>query len=382
MIKLFKTSTLCVLLFGIHEYASAQVQNQYSTVTSGASFLMISPDARNAGVAEAGTGLYGDSNSGFTNGAKLSFANRTGISVSYVPWMRELDKDLHLGNLSAYHAISDRETIGLSIKYLDLGSINFRDDGGSLLQQYQASEFAIDATYSRKFGNDFAIALTGRFIRSDLGNGQFNGLQVEPSNAYAADIGIYSDKTLNTARYAWGVSLTNVGTKIKYSTVNGGDAFLPMNLRIGGGYTLLQNKNNSITFLVDVNKLMIPSPPRYKLDQNGMLSTEIEKGKDPNRSVPNALFTSLFDAPGGFREEISEFTIAGGLEFSYQGQFFVRTGYFYEDPDKGNRQHFAAGLGLKLKGIQFDMSYVAPTLKRYVLRNGIKFTLSYAIDHP
>jgi hypothetical protein len=113
-----------------------------------------------------------------------------------------------------------------------------------------------------------------------------------------------------------------------------------------------------------------------------MLSTEIEKGKDPNRSVPNALFTSLFDAPGGFREEISEFTIAGGLEFSYQGQFFVRTGYFYEDPDKGNRQHFAAGLGLKLKGIQFDMSYVAPTLKRYVLRNGIKFTLSYAIDHP
>lgn len=380
MKTLIKTSSVLLLSLCLAIYSKAQVQNQYRTVTTAASFLLVSPDARNTGVAEAGTGLVSDANSNYVNGAKLSFANTTGISVSYVPWMREVDKNLHLGNLSAYHKFSDKDVIGLSLKYLDLGTINFRNDAGGLLQQYQASEFSIDGTYSRKFGNDLAIALAARYIRSDLGNGMFNGLEVNAVNGYSADISIYSEKTLNTSRYAWGVSLTNIGTKLKYSSVSAGESFLPMNLRIGGGYTILKNQTNSITFLVDLNKLMVPTAPRYKLDANGITTTEIEKGKDPSRSVPSALFTSLFDAPGGFREEISEFTIAGGIEFSYQNQLFVRTGYFYEDPEKGNRQHFALGLGLKLKPIQFDMSYIAPTAKRYVLRNGIKFTLSYAID--
>lgn len=380
MKTLIKITYAVFVLLCFTFYSRAQVQNQYNTVTTGASFLLISPDARNTGVAEAGTGLMSDANSGFINGAKLSFADKTGLSVSYVPWLREIDKNLHLGNLSAYHQFGDRETIGLSLKYLDLGSINFRDESGGLLQQYQASEFSIDGTYSRKFGDALAIALTGRYIRSDLGMGTFNGMEISAVNGYAADISVYSEKTLTNSRYAWGVSLTNIGTKLKYSSTPAGESFLPMNLRIGGGFTLLKNKSNSLTFLLDVNKLMVPTPPRYKLDANGITTTEIEKGKDPNRSVPNALFSSLFDAPGGFREEISEFTIAGGLEFSYQNQFFIRSGYFYEDPEKGNRQHFAAGIGLKLKPFQFDMSYIAPISKRYVLRNGIKFTLSYSID--
>ncbi|GAA4210017.1 type IX secretion system outer membrane channel protein PorV [Pedobacter jeongneungensis] len=380
MKTLIKTAYIVLILLCSVNYAKAQLQNQYSTVTTGAAFLLISPDARNSGVGEAGTGLTSDANSNFINGAKLSFANKTGISVSYVPWMREIDKSLHLGNLNAYHQLNDKEVIGVSLRYFDQGSINFRDENGGLLQQYNANEFAIDGTYSRKFGNNFAIALTGRFIRSDLGNGTFNGLQVNPVNAYSADISVYSEKTLNNSRYAWGVSLTNVGTKLKYSSASSGESFLPMNLRIGGGYTLLRNQSNSLTFLVDINKLMVPSPPRYKLDANGIATNEIEKGKDPARSVPSALFTSLFDAPGGFKEEISEFTIAGGMEFAYLNQFFLRTGYFYEDPEKGNRQHVSVGLGLKVKPFQFDMSYIAPTARRYVLKNGIKFTLSYAID--
>lgn len=380
MKTLTKIAYVVLILLCSVSYAKAQLQNQYSTVTTGASFLLISPDARNSGVAEAGTGLTSDANSNFVNGAKLSFANRTGISVSYVPWMKEVDKNLHLGNLNAYHQLNDKEVLAVSLRYFDLGSINFRDENGTFLQQYNASEFSIDGTYSRKFGNNLAIALTGRFIRSDLGNGTFNGLQVNAVNAYAADISVYSENTLRNSRYAWGLSLTNVGTKLKYSSSPGGESFLPMNLRIGGGYTLLKNPNNSLTFLVDINKLMVPTPPQYKRDANGIATNEIEKGKDPNRSVPSALFTSLFDAPGGFREEISEFTIASGMEFAYMNQFFLRTGYFYEDPEKGNRQHVSVGLGLKLKPFQFDMSYVAPTARRYVLRNGIKFTLSYAID--
>ncbi|WP_316796416.1 PorV/PorQ family protein [Pedobacter agri] len=255
MKTLIKYSSVLLLLLCSAIYGNAQVQNQYRTVTTAASFLLISPDARNTGVAEAGTGLISDANSNYVNGAKLSFADKTGISVSYVPWMREVDKNLHLGNLSAYHKFSDKDVIGLSLKYFDLGTINFRNDIGGLLQQYQASEFAIDGTYSRKFGNDLAIALAARYIRSDLGNGMFNGMEVNAVNGYSADISIYSEKTLTNSRYAWGVSLTNIGTKLKYSSVSAGESFLPMNLRIGGGYTILKNQSNSITFLVDINKL-------------------------------------------------------------------------------------------------------------------------------
>lgn len=359
---------------------SVRAQNEYNTVTTSASFLLISPDARNAGVAEAGTGLMADANSNFVNGAKISFAGKTGLSLSYVPWLRQLDKDLQLGNISAFRQLNDRDAVGVSVKYLNLGSISFRDENGNFLQQYKASEFALDATYSRKFGEGVAVALAGRYIRSDLGKGTFNGMAMDPVSAFAVDISVYSERTGNDSRVAWGVSLTNIGTKMKYSSATGGDAFLPMNLRAGAGYSILKNRDNTLTFLLDVNKLMVPTLPRYKLDADGMPTTEIDKGRDPERSVSSALFTSLFDAPGGFKEELSEFTVAGGMELAFRDQLFFRGGYFYENPEKGNRQHVSTGLGLKLNALAFDMSYLIPVSRRYVLRNGLKFTLTYRID--
>lgn len=368
------------ILLGINLHSIAQEQYEYSPVSTGASFLLISPDARSTGVAEAATGLTADANAAFINAAKLSFAGKTEISVSYVPWLQALGKDLHLGYLSAHHQFGDRETIGLSLKYLDLGSINFRDEAGELLKQYQASEYAVSGIYSRKFGEGLALALSARYVHSDLGNGSFNGMEMKSVNAFAADVSVYSEQTLSNSRYAWGVSLSNIGTKLNYTSETNRGAFLPMNLRIGGGYTLFRNGTNSITLLADINKLMVPTTPTYKRDENGMPTGVIDKGKDPNRSVSSALFTSLFDAPGGFKEELAEFTLAGGFELNYQDQLFLRSGFFYENPEKGNRQHFALGAGLKVRPFQFDVSYIAPTSQRYVLRNGLKFTMSYALD--
>lgn len=357
-------------------------QQDNRVVSTGAGFLLLSPDARNAGVAEAGTGLTADANSAFINAAKLMFAEKMGISVSYTPWMKELSKDSHLGYITAYRHLNEREAIGISIKYLDLGMINFRNEAGEMLQQYKANEFAIDASYSRKFGENFAIALTGRYFQSDIGSGTYNNLLLKKTDAFAADIAFYSDKDTPSGKYgrrfAWGLTLSNIGTKLKYNEVQ--TTFMPMNLRIGGGYTLYATPENSLTVLLDVNKLLAPTPPKYKTDLDGNPTSQIEKGKDPNRSVASSLFTSFYDAPGGFKEEMSEFTIAGGLEFSYYSQFFIRTGYFYEDPEKGNRQHFAAGLGFVARPIRVDLSYIFPSAERYVMRNTMKFTLSYNLS--
>lgn len=360
-------------------YQNGFTQQDNRVVQSGAAFLLLSADARNSGVAEAGTGLDVDANALFINPAKMTFGEPISISASYTPWMKQISKDSHLGYLSAYRKLNDREAIGVSVKYLDLGSISFRDDAGTLIDQYKASEFSIDASYARKFGETFGMALTARYFRSDLGNGTYNNFDLNPTDAFAADVSIYSNRELQDGRYtrsfSWGVNLSNIGSKLKYS--DNQTSFLPMNLRVGAGYNFYAAPESRLTLLLDINKLMIPTPPRYKKDAEGNFTTEIEKGKDPNRSVTSALFTSLFDAPGGFKEELSEFTIAGGLEFAYYNRFFVRTGYFYEDPDKGNRQHLAAGLGLNINPIRIDISYIFPTEDRYVLRNSMRFTLSF-----
>lgn len=360
--------------------AAAQLGNR--AVTTGASFLLLSPDARTTGVAEASTGLMPDANSVFTNAAKLSFAGDMGLSFSYTPWMRQLVKDEHLGYLTAFHRLSWRETLGVSVKYLDMGEISFRDETGNLSQRYNAGEISIDASYSRLFGDHFAMALTARYIHSNLGSGSFNGLDMDRANAFAVDFGMYSEKSYINSRqfskrFAWGINLSNIGTKLNYT--NAKESFLPMNLRLGAGYGLNNDPDNRLTLLLDVTKLLVPSRPQYRVNEQGNITTEIEKGRNPDRSVPSALVTSFFDAPGGFSEELSEVAVSGGLEYCYYRQFFIRSGYFYEHPEKGNRQHFAAGVGFRVKSLQIDIGYLAPMARRYTVRNELKFTLSF---HP
>lgn len=371
---------LATVVMVIPVVATAQLGNR--TITTGASFLLLSPDARTTGVAEASTGLLPDANSVFTNAAKLNFAGDKGISFSYTPWMRQLVKDEHLGYLSAFHRLSWREVLGVSFKYLDMGEINFRDEMGNLSQRYNAGEVSIDASYSRLLGDHFAMALTARYVHSNLGSGSFNGLDMDRANAFAMDIGVYSERSYVNSkqfskRFAWGINLSNIGTKLNYT--NAKESFLPMNLRLGLGYGLNNDPDNRLTLLLDATKLLVPSRPKYRVNEQGNVTNEIEKGKDPDRSVPSALFTSFFDAPGGFSEELSEIAISGGFEYCYYRRFFIRSGYFYEHPGKGNRQHFAAGVGFRVQSLQIDIGYLAPMARRYTVRNELKFTVSF---HP
>jgi len=370
-----------------HGGLMAQQTKGIKTLNTGAAFLLVNPDARSSGTGDATTGLEADANSLFGNAAKIVFAEDWGVSASYSPWMWDLNNDdqrTNMGYVAAYKNFKDnQEAVGVSMRYFSNGTIIFRDDNGTELQRYRPREYAIDATYARKLGARYSLAITLRYIRSDLGQGSFNGLQQKPATAVAGDIGFYSqnygknDPAGN--RYSWGIAFTNIGSKLNYTDVTDRKAFLPANLRIGGGYTFVNTTEHAFTIVADVNKLLIPTPPVYQLDGSGQPTGEILDGKDPNRSMTEALFTSFWDAPGGFREELREFTIGGGLEYSFQRQLFIRTGYFYEHPQKGYRQHFAAGLGTCIKGVALDMAYVMPTSNSIYQRRTLKFTLSYHI---
>ncbi|MEC5146961.1 type IX secretion system outer membrane channel protein PorV [Chitinophaga sp. 212800010-3] len=350
----------------------------------GASFLLVNPDARSSGTGDATTGLQPDANSIFSNAAKLVFAGDWGVSACYSPWMWELNNNKsNMAYVSGYKNWNSNEGVGFSMKYFNYGQVTFRDENGTVMQNYTPKEFAIDGAYSRKLGQHMSLALTVRYIRSQLGQGSFNGLQQKPASAVAGDLSYYyqnsADKLDFGNRYCFGISLTNIGSKLQYTDDNARKSFLPMSLRIGGGYTFVHTQDHEFTLSVDINKLLVPTPPIYALDSNGIATNQILKGKDPNRGVVDAIFSSFGDAPGGFQEELREFTIGSGIEYSYRQAFFVRTGYFYEHPTKGYRQHFSAGLGVRVSNLGLDIAYLIPTGESLVAKRTLKFSLVYNI---
>ncbi|HEY0244368.1 MAG TPA: PorV/PorQ family protein, partial [Mucilaginibacter sp.] len=157
--------------------------------------------------------------------------------------------------------------------------------------------------------------------------------------------------------------------KISYAN-DGPQYFLPTNLKIGAANTWNLDQYNQLTLTLDLNKLLVPTPPVR--DANG----NITSGSDDNVSVPAGIFGSFTDAPGGFKQEIQEITYSTGLEYLYNKQFAIRAGYFYENPNQGNRQYVTLGIGLKYDAYSFDFSYLAASQQNSPLANTLRFTLS------
>lgn len=335
-------------------------------------FLLITPDSRSGAMGEAGVAISPDVNANFWNPSKLAFIEGDdNIAASYSPWLRSLVPDVSLSYLSYAHKLDDRNTFGASLRYFNLGTINLIDDKQVPGGTYIPNEFSIDGSFARKFGNDFSLGLTLRYIHSSLSNG-FSNEQVKPGNAVAADVSLFYKKSIqefgSDATFAFGTNISNIGSKISY-TDNGTKYFLPTNLKLGIANTLNIDETNQFTFALDFNKLMVPTPPI--LDSNG----NIVKGKSTDVSVPAGIFGSFTDAPNGFSEELQEITISPGLEYWYNKQFALRAGYYYQNPNKGGLHYFTLGTGFRYDIFAFDFSYIAASQQESPLANTLRFTL-------
>jgi hypothetical protein len=337
-------------------------------------FLNISPDSRSGAMGDAGVAISPDVNANFWNPSKLAFLeSNDALSVSYSPWLRHLVPDISLSYLSYAHKIDDRNTFGASLRYFNYGSIQLTDENTNNEGTYTPNEFSLDGSFARKFGENFSLGLTLRYIRSSIssvafatGSGQVN----KPGNAVAADVSMYYKAPYGEDNlFAFGAHISNIGSKISYSD-NGPKYFIPTNLKLGVANTWNLDEFNQITATVDINKLLVPTPPIR--DENG----DIVKGKDDDVSVPAGIFQSFSDAPGGFSEELKEISISPGVEYWYNHQFAVRAGYFYENPSKGDRHYLTLGLGMKYDVFNFDFSYLAASQQNSPLANTLRFTLS------
>jgi len=361
-------------------------------ITTAVPFLLISPDARAGAMGDVGVASTPDAASMHWNPAKYVFADKDmGVSVSYTPWLRELVNDINLANLSAFKKIDKMSAVAASLVYFSLGDITFTDNVGNPLGNYRPSEFSFDLTYSRKFSKDFSGAVAARYINSNLTLGQYSGGQeTHAGQSVAADVAIYYQKNIKIdktkALLAYGVDISNIGAKISYTSTTQRD-FLPTNLRLGSSLTMYLDEYNKLSFMVDLNKLLVPTPPIYLPNSTGIQDSVghdgnklILAGMDPNVGIVSGMFQSFYDAPQGFKEEIREITYSIGSEYWYDNTFAIRAGYFHESIYKGNRQYFTLGAGLKYNVFGLDFAYLIPTEQRNPLQNTLRFTLTFDFD--
>ena len=364
--------------------ASCSVGRLYSQDSSGelnaiqtvVPFLTIAPDSRSGAMGDAGVATEPDAYSMHWNPAKFAFIDgKGGIGISYSPWLRTLVPDINIAYLAGYKRIDSKQVVSSSLLYSSLGDIPFTDDFGNLERNFKPTEFAVDLGYSRIFAKNFSGGIAFRFIYSNLTGGTYaGGTATKPGISFAADISSYYQNDINIGSkdgmLGFGINISNIGSKMTYTDSKEPD-FIPMNLRLGTAGTVELDNFNKITLAIDLNKLLVPTPPKYNLDR------QIIDGKDPNVSVPVAIFQSFYDAPGGFGEELKEITYSFGAEYWYNDQFAIRGGYFYENETKGNRKYFTAGAGFRMNVFSLDFSYLMPVTQNHPLARTLRFSLSF-----
>lgn len=374
---LFALIAVLLLFTGVLQL---KAQNELNPIQTVVPFLTIAPDSRSGAMGDVGSATSPDVFSMHWNPAKYAFIDgEGGVGISYSPWLRTLVPDINIAYLVGYFRIDDKQVISTSLLYSSLGDIPFTDNYGNEQLIFRANEFSVDAAYSRMLNDKFSGGIAFRFIYSNLTGGYYDGItETKPGLSFAADISFYYLNEVSwfskDGELSFGTNFSNIGSKMSYTDSRDPD-FIPMNMRLGAGYVLKMDRYNKIGLYFDVNKLLVPTPP-----ERDPVTGEIIKGKDPNVSVPVAIFQSFVDAPGGFKEEMHELMYSVGTEYVYNNQFAIRGGYFHEHETKGNRKYFTVGAGIMLNIFSLDFSYLMPLANNHPLARTLRFSLSFDFD--
>ncbi|MBQ9639017.1 MAG: type IX secretion system outer membrane channel protein PorV [Bacteroidales bacterium] len=357
---------------------TGQVDNYIST---GMPIILVSPDATAGAMADIGAASLPDANSAHWNNAKFAFIkDEMGLTTTYTPWLRHLQvNDMNLLYIAGYKRINNRSTVAASLTYFSLGNITSTNEEGANQGTFKPNEFAFDVSYAMKLSDNFSLGATGRFLHSDLTNGMdINSTSTKAANGLAADVGVYYQQEIDhNQSVAAGAHLSNVGSKLSYSDDDSHKEFLPTNLRIGGRYTYTIDNYNEINAMVDINKLLVPTPPVSDGDTTYSNYYPTWSAYEQTSSI-QGLFRSFYDAPGGLKEELQEIQLSIGAEYWYAKIFAVRAGYFFEHKHKGGRQYLTIGGGVRYNMFHFDLAYLIPTtnFSQSPLANTIRISIS------
>ncbi len=384
--KIFFTLLMLISVVSINQ-SVAQGDNgtDSRTITTALPFARIAADPRAAGMGDVGVATSPDAWSQQYNAAKFGFSEtRTKIGVSYTPYLSQLVNDINLAQLVYSNRISERSAFAGSIRFFGIGDVNLTDNQGNPQGVESPNEFLADVSYSLRLSERFSMAVVGRYLRSDL-RLQSVDSDASAASSFGVDItGYYQSEEVAydnfNGRWRGGFAITNIGPKISYDE-GGPESFIPTNLGLGGGFDFILNDGYSkIGVTLEVNKLLVPTPPIREVgdaNENG-ISREILEGQDDDVGFAEGIFQSFGDAPGGFEEELREFTYGIGVEYTYDNSFAFRTGYFNESDDKGARKYLTLGAGFEFSSIGIDLSYLFSTGRiNSPLENTLRFGLYF-----
>lgn len=378
-----KISLVFICLFFI-----SNLKAQENVITTAVPFLLVAADARSAGMADNGVASSADAYSQQWNPAKYAFAiDKGGFSVSYTPYLTDLVNDISLGQLTYYNRVNERSAFAGSFRFFGLGNIELRETGdpNEIPRIVSPSEFSFDGSYSLKLSEKFSMAVAARFINSNLKVASDVG-DASSASSFAIDIaGFFQTEELSfnefNGRWRAGFNIQNLGPKISYDHTEFNSNFLPSNLKLGGGFDFILDDYNKVALNLELSKLLVPTPQNPDLDGDGTVTpAEKDQNRQNYQSIGwfSGVFQSFSDAPGGFSEEMKEFTYSLGAEYLYQDSFAMRMGYFHENPDKGARQFFSLGAGFKYNVVKVDVSYLFSTSKiKNPLENTLRFSLTF-----
>ena len=372
-------------------------------ITTGVPFLLIASDARAASMGDMGVATTVDVYSQFWNPSKYVFSEtKSGFGLSYTPYLSKLVNDISLGNLTYFNRINERSAFAISLRYFSLGEIELIQDEFSQALIAKPNEMTMDVSYSLRLANQFSLGVALRYLRSDL-KIALTDPDATAASSFAVDISGYFQGEEQTfgdidGRIRAGFALQNIGPKIKYDNNQNSETFIPATLRLGGGFDFLLDQYNKVAVTAEVAKLLVPTPPIYgreynfnDINENGIYDEGVDElgeltssdyvifeGQDPNVDFLSGIFQSFNDAPGGFSEELKEFTWAIGAEYVYDDSFALRAGYFNESEDKGARKFLALGAGFKFSGTRVDLSYLFSASRvPSPLENTLRFSLTF-----
>jgi len=343
-----------------------------NVTTTAVPFLRISPDARAGGMGDLGVSSQPDAASSFYNLAKTPFNTKdVGVGLTYTPWLKDLGlQDVYLLAASGYKKLDDNQALSASLRYFSLGNIQFTDFNGNTLGSGHPRELAFDVGYSRKLGEKLGIGLTGRYIYSNLASGYASaGSTYQAGKTFAVDVSLYyHGVTVENGGWNFGLALTNLGGKIGYTNDATQKDYIPADLGLGASYTKVFNEDNKVMFGLDIHKLLVPVAPT---DSAGLANYY-------SKSVPSSWGSSFSGEP-----QFKTLQFSAGIEYAYMDQFFLRAGYYYEDPSKGDLKYFSTGIGLRYNVMELNFSYLVPSgsgTNRNPLSNTLRFGLVFYLD--
>ncbi len=374
-----KKHFLIILLFLLIKTSFSQDRR---VITTAVPFLMISADARASGLGEQGVATTPDAFSQHWNPSKYVFSeNLSGVGISYTPYLSKLVSDVFLANVNYFNVIDDRSSWSASFKYFSLGDIDIIQNPQDIPILENPNEFTLDASYSLKLSEYFALAVTGRFLMSDV-KLQSVDSDSDSASSFAVDIsGFFQSDEIAYGNFngIWraGFNISNIGPRMKYEEL-GKKNFIPTNLKVGTAYDFIFDSSNKVSLNLELNKLLVPSPSIPIYNSNN----QIIGYNQADVNFLSGIFKSFGDAPDGFSEELREFTVALGIEYLYNDSFAIRAGYFNENENKGARKYLTFGTGFKLNEINLDLSYLLSTSSIISpLENTLRFSFTYNFNY-